>query len=161
MPNGNTFIVTRNQLVEVDRTGKEVFTHARNGNDIMTGQKLRNGQIVFITNAGAMIRLDSTGKEIKTCNVQPPQIFLTNLEALPNGRVLVPQYSNNKVAEYDSDGKVVWEATAQQPTSVQRLPNGHTLVGSLYSQQMIELDRQGKEVTQTRLDGRVTRVRRR
>jgi HEAT repeat protein len=161
LANGNTFIVTRNQLVEVDRSGKEAMTHARNANDIMAGQKLRNGQMVFVTNAGALVRLDSTGKEIKTINVQPPQVYGANLEALPNGRILVPQYANNRVTEYDADGKVVWEATAQQPTSVQRLPNGHTLVSSLYSQLMVELDRQGKEVTQTRLDGRVTRVRRR
>jgi hypothetical protein len=80
---------------------------------------------------------------------------------LPNGRILLPQYANNRVIEYDADGKAVWEATAQQPTSVQRLPNGHTLVSSLYSQLMVELDRQGKEISQTRLDGRVTRVRRR
>jgi HEAT repeat protein len=161
LTNGNTFIVTRNQLVEVDRSGKEVLTHARNANDIMAGQKLRNGHMLFVTNAGALVRLDSTGKEIKTINVQPPQIYGSNLEVLPNGRILAPQYANNRVIEYDADGKVVWEATAQQPTSVQRLPNGHTLVSSLYSQLMVELDRQGKEISQTRLDGRVTRVRRR
>jgi hypothetical protein len=161
LTNGNTFIVTRNQLVEVDRSGKEVLTHVRNTNDIMAGQKLRNGQMIFITNAGTLVRIDSTGKEIKTINVPPPQVIGGNLEMLPNGRVLVPQYANNRVVEYDADGKSVWEATVQQPTSVQRLPNGHTLVSSLYTQQMVELDRQGKELTQTRLDGRVTRVRRR
>jgi outer membrane protein assembly factor BamB len=161
LPNGNTFIVTRNQLLEVDRAGKEVFNHARNANDIMSGQKLRNGQMVFITNGGTLTRLDTLGKEVKTINVQPPQIYGSNLEVLANGRILLPQYSQNRVVEYDGDGKVVWEASVQQPTSVQRLPNGHTLVSSLYSQITLELDRQGKEVAQTRLEGRVTRVRRR
>jgi HEAT repeat protein len=135
--NGNTFIVTRNQLLEVNRAGKEVFTHARPTSDIMVGQKLRNGQIVFITNNGSMVRLDSTGKELKTVNVLPPQLYGSNIEVLPNGRILAPQYSNNKVVEYDADGKVTWEATIAQPTSVQRLPNGHTLVGSMYSMQMV------------------------
>src|SRR5206468_2152091 len=87
-PNGNTFIVTRNQLLEVDRAGKEMFTHARPSNDIMAGQKLRNGQMVFLTNSGALIRLDSSGKEMKTINLQSPQVYGSNLEVLPNGRVL-------------------------------------------------------------------------
>jgi hypothetical protein len=163
LPNGNTFIVTLNQLLEVDRAGKEVFTHPRPGSDIIVGQKLRNGQIVFITNGGNMVRLDSTGKELRTVNVAAQQPNGSNIDVLPNGRILAPQYSNNKVVEYDADGKVVWGATVPQlqPTSVQRLPNGHTLVGSMSTQQMVELDRQGKVLSQERLEGRVTRVRRR
>jgi HEAT repeat protein len=161
LPNGNTFIVTRNQLLEVDRNNKEVFTHARNANDIMTGQKLRNGQMLFITNQGSLVRLDATGKEMKTVNLPAPQVYGTNIEPLPNGRILVPQFSQNAVVEYDQDGKPLWKADVQQPTSVQRLPNGHTLVASMYTMQMIELDRQGKEVSTTRLEGRVNRVRRR
>jgi HEAT repeat protein len=160
-PNGNTFIVTRNQLLEVDRAGKEIFSHSRPTSDIMVGQKLRNGQIVFITNGGSMVRLDSTGKELKTVNVAPPQLYGSNIDVLPNGRVLAPQYSNNRVVEYDADGKVVWEASVVQPTSVQRLPNGHTLVGSMYTMQMTELDRLGKVLNQERLEGRVICVRRR
>jgi HEAT repeat protein len=160
LPNGNSFIVARNQLVQVDRTGKEVFTHSRPTSDIMAGQKLRNGQIVYITNTGNMVRLDSTGKELKTVAVQAPQMW-GGIDVLPNGRVLAPQYSNNKVVEYDADGKVVWEAAIQQPTSVQRLPNGHTLVSSMYTAQMTEFDRHGKVLSQERLEGRVTRVRRR
>jgi len=161
LPNGDTFIVARNQLLQVDRTGTEVFSHSRPTSDIMVGQKLRNGQMVYITNTGNMVRLDSTGKELKTITVPPPQLYGSNIDVLPNGRVLAAQYSNNKVVEYDPDGKTVWEATVTQPTSVQRLPNGHTLVGSMYTMQMVELDRQGKVLTQERLEGRVTRVRRR
>jgi HEAT repeat protein len=161
LPNGETFIVTRNQLVQVDRAGKEVFTHPRPTSDIMAGQKLRNGQIVYITNTGNMVRIDSTGKELKTVTVAPLQVFGSNIDVLPNGRILAPQYNNNKVAEYDLDGKVVWEATIQQPTCVQRLPNGHTLVGSMYTGQMTELDRQGKVLSQESLVGRVTHIRRR
>jgi HEAT repeat protein len=161
LANGDTFIVTRNQLVQVDRTGKEVFTHARPGSDIMTGQKLRNGQIIYITNTGNLVRLDSTGKELKTVTVPPLQVYGSNIDVLPNGRILAPQYANNKVVEFDADGKVVWEAAIQQPTSVQRLPNGHTLVASMYTAQMTELDRQGKVLTQESVAGRVTRVRRR
>ena len=144
-----------------DRAGKEVFTHTRPASDIMAGQKLRNGQIVYITNTGNMVRLDSTGKELKTVAVPPIQAFGSNIDVLSNGRILAPQYSNNKVAEYDSDGKVVWEATIQQPTCVQRLPNRHTLVGSMYTGQMTELDRQGKVLSQESLVGRVTHIRRR
>jgi hypothetical protein len=117
--------------------------------------------MLFITNQGSLVRLDATGKEIKTVNLPAPQVYGTNIEPLPNGRILVPQFSQNAVVEYDQDGKPLWKADVQQPTSVQRLPNGHTLVSSMYTMQMTELDRQGKEVSTTRLEGRVNRVRRR
>ena len=38
LANGNTFIVSRNLMLEVDRTGKEVVTYNRPGHDIMAGR---------------------------------------------------------------------------------------------------------------------------
>src|SRR5262249_31807925 len=66
LPNGNTFIATRYELLEVNRDGKQVFSHARPGEDlIMKAQKLANGDIGMVI-AGAdgrstYVRLDSRG----------------------------------------------------------------------------------------------------
>jgi hypothetical protein len=161
LPNGNTVIATRAQLVEVDRNGKEVFTHNRGGLEIMAAAKRRDGHYVLVTRTGQCIRLDGAGKEVKTFAVGAVQLIGANIDLLPNGNVLVPLSSNNKVVEYDGDGKIVWEATFQQPTSVTRLPNGNTLIGSMYNLQVSEVDRKGTPVWQTRGEGRLMRVRQR
>jgi hypothetical protein len=160
LPNGNTFMASRNQLMEVDKDGKEVFNQRRPSYDVMAALKLRDGQIAMITSGGQFKRLDTEGKEIKSFVVGNVQTFGA-IDVLPNGRVLVPLYYNNKVVEYDAEGKSVWEAAIQWPSSASRLPNGNTLVSSHGSQMVMELDRAGKVVWQHKLDGRPWRGRRR
>ncbi len=159
--NGNTLIVARNQLLEVDREGKDVAAFNRMENDIIAAQRLRDGQTVFLTTAGNLVRLDANAKEAKSFPTGTAYVLGMNIEALPGGRVLVPQYRTGKVVEFDLDGKVVWEAAVQNPTSVMRLPNGHTLVGSTQAQRVVELDRNGREVWEYRGEGRLMRARRR
>jgi hypothetical protein len=161
--NGNTFIACRNQLIEVDRSGKEVFTYNRGRFDIMSAQKLRNGQFAFITQEGMYIRLDAAGKEeLKRFPIGQNTLFGSHFEALPNGHVLVPVYGNSRVVEFDQDGNCVWETgTNIPPTCLHRLPDGNTLVGSMITQQVVELNKNGKPVWDYRADGRLYQVRRR
>jgi HEAT repeat protein/outer membrane protein assembly factor BamB len=160
LPNGHTFIATRNQLLEVDRNKKEVFTINRQNYDIMAAQKLPNGQIVMLTSGGMCLRMDTKGKELKSFSVGNINYYGC-LDVLPNGRMLVAQYNNNKVVEYDAKGKSVWEATVQWPTAVSRLPNGRTLVVCGDNQLILELDRRGKKVWEYKTEGRPWRARRR
>jgi hypothetical protein len=161
LANGNTFLVTRNQLLEVDRDGKEVSSHTRPGHDIMAAQRLRDGTTVLVTLNGQCVRLDASGAEVKSFPVNMTYVIGSNIDVLPNGRVVIPQYGNNKVVEFDTEGKPVWEATVTNPSTVLRLPNGNTLVGSMVTQRVVELDRSGKEVWEYKSEGRVMRVRRR
>src|SRR5205807_2187130 len=50
--NGNTFVVKNNGLVEFDRKGNEVFSHMNQQFNVVRGKKLKNGEVVFIANAG-------------------------------------------------------------------------------------------------------------
>jgi HEAT repeat protein len=161
LANGNTFIVCRNQLVEVTKDGKEVFTHNRPDYAIMGAHKLRNGKIIFFTNNGSAHRLDANGKEEKSFGVG--QIMWGGgADVLPNGNILVPQWNGNKVVEYDQDGKQVWEAPFQWPSSAVRLPNGNTLVSSQNSNKIGEINKAGKVVWEHQCnDGQPFRVRRR
>jgi hypothetical protein len=161
--NGNTFIACRNQLIEVDRSGKEVFSYKRPRFDIMSAQKLRNGQLAFITQEGMFVRLDPTGKEeLKRFPVGQNTLFGSYFEVLPNGHVLVPLYGSSRVVEFDQDGSAVWEVgTSIPPTCLHRLPNGNTLVGSLITQQLVELSKSGKSVWEYHSEGRLYRIRRR
>src|SRR5205823_3746104 len=140
---------------------KDVFTYFPPATSITAARKLRDGQVVLVTSGGVCHWLDPTGKERKRFMVGAVYTMGGNLDALPGGRVLVPQYGQNKVIEYDRDGNVLWEAKFRLPTSAVRLPNGNTLVVSNFQQRVVELNRDGREVWEFTTDGRPWRARRR
>jgi HEAT repeat protein len=143
--NGNTFIVTRNQMLEVNRDGKEIMTINRNW-DIMGAKKLKNGQIVMFTNQAHAVFFDAAGKETKSFHLGNGGIQWGGGDVTEQGHVIVPQWQFNKVVEFDRDGKEVWTAGFQWPNTCQRLPNGNTLVGSQNSNKLAEINRAGKVV---------------
>lgn len=146
--NGNTFIASRGQLIEVDKSGKEVWTHNQPNQDIIVAQKMRDGSVMFMNYNWQVTRLDATGKEVKSFRIPPSRFGINQntVEFLPNDRVLIGHPNEHKVIEYDSNGKEVWTASVQFPYSVARLPNGRTLVGSVNRMMVMELDRSGKVV---------------
>ncbi|MGE3808602.1 MAG: PQQ-binding-like beta-propeller repeat protein, partial [Gemmataceae bacterium] len=161
LPNGNTFMANRLQLLEVDAKGNEVFTHILpNGDSIMRAVKLRNGDIGVVTMSQQFLRLDAKGKQLSTFNVNV-QTSGGRIDVLPNGHVLVPEMRDNKVVEYDRDGKAVWEVAVDQPIVATRLRNGHTLVTSMTENRAVEFDRTGKQVWEFKSDTRVNRAVRR
>jgi hypothetical protein len=166
-PNGHTFIVTRDRLLEIDKEGKAVLTIERRGKDVGAAARWPDGTVGLVTRGGEFIRYDRTGKELNSFPVVPPgavgpYVCLgSNIDLLPDGHVLVPLCSQNRVVEFDAKGKKVWEATVTDACSVMRLPNGHTLVCSQGFQLVSELDRNGKVVRHLGAGGSPIRVRRR
>ncbi|HTU19436.1 MAG TPA: HEAT repeat domain-containing protein [Gemmataceae bacterium] len=167
LANGNTFIATRTQLLEVDKNGKEVFSYSRpDGGNFMRAVKLRDGDIACIVQMGGVlshyVRLTPSGKDFKekSWGVQV-RTSGGRIDVLPNGHVLIPEKDNNRVVEYDADGHNVWEAAINQPIVAMRLANGNTLVTSYGENRAVEVDRNGKEVWQFKADTRVTRALRR
>jgi hypothetical protein len=161
LPNGHTFIVTGDQLLEVDRDGREVASQVRQSHDIMAARKLRTGDVVLITLAGVCVRQSAEGKELAHFPCGASYVIGTNFDVLPNGRVLVPQSGAGRVVEFDREGQKVWEVEAANPSSVVRLPNGNTLLSSMVNQRAVEVDRSGKEVWKYAAEGRLIRVQRR
>jgi hypothetical protein len=161
LPNGHTFIVTRQQLQIVDRDGQSVFTWAAQPPTISAAQRLRNGQMAVISSGGVCQLLDPTGKELKRIQVGNIYSLGGNIEVLPNGRILVALYSQNVIAEFDWTGKMLWQAPVERPVSVTRLANGHTLVTTSINYRVVELDVDGDEVWSYPTDGRPFRARRR
>jgi hypothetical protein len=155
---GNTFIATRTQLFELDPSGKEVARQTIAG-FVMAARKQNDGRIGCII-GGVFQQLDVAGKELKRWNVGSVQT-VGGIDVLPGGRVLVVHVFANKVVEYDSTGKVLWEAQVNHPTSAVRLPNGNTLVACYDTGQVVELDQAGKTVWQHRTEGELARARRR
>jgi hypothetical protein len=102
-----------------------------------------------VTSGGTVHRLNKAGTELKSWRITNP----TNqgIHILENGNVVFTQQHNNRVYEYDPNGKQVWTATVTQPVCVYRLPNGNTMVGCWNPFQLVELNRAGKEVRKASL----------
>jgi len=67
--------------------------------------------------------------------------------AISLGRLLVCDHAQNRLVEYDTAGKIVWEATVgTQPWACQGLASGHRLVGSYQEKTIVEFDDRGEEV---------------
>jgi HEAT repeat protein len=146
LSNGNTVIVMGNGIIEMNREGKEIFKYDRNNfYDIVAGTRGPDGTYAFCNHQGMVFRLDATGKEIKSFASGAGNPW--SMEILPNGRILMPLTNQNKVVEYDHDGRIVWEAGGlNYPLSATRLPNGNTLVASQNSNKVVELNRSGRAV---------------
>lgn len=150
LANGNTFVVTDTALFEYDKSGKEVarIEMSDENKRVMKAQKLPNGEIACLTTDARVTRFDAGGKVLHSYTVGLGQrLFGGRLYMLPSGRVLVPHNSENKVVEYDGQGKVVWEVAVEKPVAAMRLPNGNTLVTSMIPQiGAVEFDRAGNQV---------------
>ncbi len=167
LDNGNTFIGSKNAVMEVDREGKSVFSWSPPGEDqIMRAKKLADGSMgIILHNTQRFLRLDATGKEMDTFSFNVNvHTFGGRVDVLDDGHVLIPQMYMNKVVEYNSKGTPVKEFTVSQPIAATRLPNGNTLITSMNEYRAVELDMAGKEVWEYKSKtppNRVTRAYRR
>jgi hypothetical protein len=100
--------------------------------------------LVIVFNWGGNHRvteLDAAGK---------PRWIIPNLpnpvdaHILPGNRVLIADYSENRVTERNFKGDVLWEKSVSGPINAQRLPNGNTFIATMNS--IMEVDRNGKEI---------------
>jgi hypothetical protein len=154
LPNGTTLVVTRTRVYEVDRAGREVAALPPSDFRIAGACKLRGGHTGVLNAGGQFLRFDAPGKEVRSFRVTAPSLACV-IQALPNDHVLIPLYSENRVAEFAPDGREVWQASMRRPCSAYRLPNGHTLVATRLSRVVTELDRKGQVVATLPAGGRV------
>jgi hypothetical protein len=140
LPNGHTLIANNFQIVEVDRAGKDVLT-INNLGQLTSAFKLRNGQIMCMTQNGQCHRLDASGKILKTFNTNRGNPWMS---LLPNGHVVVAQNGGNKVSEFDAEGKMLLDLDIPQVTTATGLPNGHILLACHNTGRVIEIDRRGQ-----------------
>ncbi|HTU19217.1 MAG TPA: HEAT repeat domain-containing protein [Gemmataceae bacterium] len=159
---GNTFIATSTHILEVDRTGKEVYSFTNVPGGITAAYRARNGNIICLANNGSQcLIMDTTGKTLKQFGSNRNGGWTSGIDLLSNGRILITQPDRNKVTEYDSDGKSIVEVDAPMATTATVLPNGHFLVASHQAQRVFEVDRGGKVVWEHKGNGNIFRARRR
>jgi hypothetical protein len=160
LANGNTVIATYNELLEVTRENKVVFTYPVPGAQMYYGQKLRNGHYLCVLSNNRIVELDDKRKEVLSVNV-PNTSGWASVERLTNTNFLVALYSANKVIEVNPSGQVVWELPVRNPGHATRLRNGNTLVASIGGQFVAEFSRDRKEVWKAATTGRPFHVYRR
>jgi HEAT repeat protein len=157
LPNGNVFIAGNVQILEVDRNGKDVSQPVKDVQQLINtmGQftgayKARNGHIIIMGQNGTCVRLDATGKQVKSFTTGRGNAWL---DVTPNGRIIMATNGGNKVAEYNADGKLALELDVQQVSMVTGLPNGNFLVASHNGGRMYEMDRRGRSLWEFRTQG--------
>jgi hypothetical protein len=148
LENGNTLIATRTDVVEVNKSGQEVFRFNSPLSSIAGARRAKNGETVVLERNGIVHRLNAKGENLKQITLQNVVLSVigTQFDVLPNGNVLVPIYAQNKVVEFNRAGEQVWQHACERPTNVSRLPNGNTLIASRYHKMVVEVDRAGKKV---------------
>jgi HEAT repeat protein len=161
LPNGNTFICTTNELLEVDRSGRALYT-VRVNQGLTAGYRASNGEIICLRNDGQCVRYDTAGKEIKSFASNRDTSWTSGIDLARNGNILISQPSpSQKVTEYSPDGKVVKEWTTPQITTATKLANGNILAASHNDQKVIELDPSGKKVWEYKDEYHIFRAKRR
>ena len=158
LPNGQTFIATRQQILIVDRSGAAVFTWQPQAGTISAAQRLRNGQFVVVSGNRCQL-VSAKGDVLKSFMIGVITALGGNIEVLPNGRILAPLLGNNCIVEYDWDGNKLWQASVNRPMSVTRLKSGNTLVTSNTDSRVLEIDKNGVEVWSYRTENRPFRAR--
>ncbi len=106
------------------------------------------GRKVFLSNharTGEVMAVDwPSGKVLFTV----PNAGGHDVQALPNGNVLLTRDSKGTVVEVTPQGREVWSYSEglKRPLSAQRLENGNTLIGDTLLGKVIEVTPQGKTV---------------
>ncbi|NBO91556.1 MAG: hypothetical protein EBV06_04475 [Planctomycetia bacterium] len=160
LPNGNTFIATREGLIEVNPKGVTVWEYNRpSGEQIMRARRLPGGDNLMVTTLGVarFVRVDRNGRDVAGFGVE---VYTSGgrVDLTPAGNVLIPELHNRRVVERKMDGTIVREIKVEQPITALVLPGGNILITSMTEKRAFEVDREGKEVWEYRRETRVTRA---
>ncbi len=157
LPNGNFLVNTGFGVKEITRDKQIVFEYSSQS-EIYACQRLAGGNtFVGECNSGRLLELAPDGQIVKQIRLLPEgtdggHVYTRNSRQLANGNYLVTHYGQEKVCEYDPQGKWVWEVPAPGgPHTAVRLPNGHTLIATgdkRKDPRLIEVDAQANVVWQ-------------
>jgi len=165
LPNGNVLIAWSDQVTEVTRDHKVVFsyTKSKDNREIGTCQRLKDGR-TLVTELGKkprLLELDREGKIVVDCPLQPEtdngHMQTRMARKLPSGNYLVPHLLAFKVKEYTPAGKIVREiltdleelggrSAENWPFTAILLENGNVLVDLTHGNKTVEFDAAGKVV---------------
>jgi sugar lactone lactonase YvrE len=126
---GTTLIAVEaeGKLIEVDQAGKIVWQwQAPNGKDrkLYMGRRLANGNTVAsLSDPGELVEVDRSGKIVRSIGGANPAIqmgWASGFALLPEGNVLINDYTGRRIIEVDPKGKVVnqWRTGSRTIASI-------------------------------------------
>lgn len=156
LSNGNIVFCRKTGASEVRPDEKIVWNlDAPKGTEIHSVQPLGLDRVLVTQNgnpAKLMIITKATGKVEKELTLQVPHPDKAHLQfrrvrQTQDGMFLSAHLDNNRVVEYDAEGKEIWSFATKGPWSAERLKNGNTLITSYHST-MLEVNKRGEIVWQ-------------
>jgi WD40 repeat protein len=155
LPNGNTWIGTRNNVMEIRPNKSVVFSYKIADQYMHAVRRLANGSFVGITSTGVIHEVNAVGKQIRTVQVAQEGTW-GDVDVLPNGNYLIANYGSGFVREVDHTGKIIREVKAADATGLERQPNGQLLVSGGESARIIDWN--GRTIWSTKSNGSIRRI---
>jgi acetyl esterase/lipase len=126
---GTTLIAVEaeGKLIEVDPAGKIVWQwQAPNGKNrrLYMGRRLANGNTVMsLSDPGELVEVDRSGKIVRSIGGADPAIqmgWTSGFTFLPEGGILINDYTGRRIIEVDAKGKVVnqWRTGSRTIASI-------------------------------------------
>jgi acetyl esterase/lipase len=126
---GTTLIAVEaeGKLIEVDQGGKIVWQwQAPNGKNrkLYMGRRLANGNTMMsLSDPGELVEVDGSGKIVRSIGGTDPAIqmgWASGFAMLPEGGVLINDYTGRRIIEVDAKGKVVsqWRTGSRTIASI-------------------------------------------
>ena len=126
---GTTLIAVEaeGKLIEVDQAGTIVWQwQAPNGKNrrLYMGRRLANGNTVMsLSDPGELVEVDRSGKIVRSIGGTDPAIqmgWASGFAFLPEGGILINDYTGRRIIEVDAKGKVVnqWRTGSRTIASI-------------------------------------------
>lgn len=167
LASGTTLIAGQNGFTEVDLNGQDIVSWSPPGDEkIMKLQRRADGFTAVVLQVGEvpektrLVWLDRALRERATFPVQVRKSG-GRVDILPGDHVLLPEHDNNRIAQFDASGRVVWQAEFEQVVACVVTPTGTIMANTGTNRGAVEFDRNGKELWNFQADTRVTRAWRR
>ena len=117
-PEGTTLIAVEvdAKLIEVDRGGNIVWSWQAPGTTkrpLYQGQRLANGNtLMSLADPGEIVEVDKSGRIVRSVGGDKPDIrfgWASGLAVLPDGGLIVNDYTGRRIIEVDKQGKLLHE----------------------------------------------------
>ena len=154
MSNGNIAFCKKTGASIITPDKKIIFNiDAEPNSEIHAIQPLGNDKALVVQNghpSKIMTINTKTNKIEKTINLPTsdnpnPHLQFRRVRLTSEGTYLAAHLDNNKVAEYDANGKEIWSYNVPGPWWAARLKNGNTLITS-YPNTVLEVNKKGEVV---------------
>jgi acetyl esterase/lipase len=155
LPNGHALytFAPRKTVIEVDETGKEVWTYSEGLEHPLAAQRLANGNtLIGDAKLGRLIEVTPDKKVVwKYEAANLANMRMRNSRRTDKGTTLIAEEAIARIIEVDAAGKTIWEWQApngekRRAYQALRMPNGNTMISISDPGEIVEVDPAGKVV---------------